>query len=156
MRRKPAVYWRGPWCWEGFPARTRRDRRAWTGRPCATGSHRYNEAGLSGLRARKPEGRPPKLTATQITELRDLGAAGPDPERHQVIRWRCIDLCGEVARRFAVEVPERTIAKWLRKLDLTRLRPHPYHPKKDAAARATFKLNFTLFLDQPTDRKPTR
>ena len=101
--------------------------------------HRYNEAGLSGLRARKPEGRRPKLTATQMTELRDLVVAGPDPERHKVIRWRCVDLCGEVAQRFAVEVPERTISKWLRKLDLTRLQPRPYHPRKDAAAQAAFK-----------------
>jgi len=101
--------------------------------------HRYNEAGPPGLRACKPAGRPPKLTATQMTELRDLVVAGPDPKRHRVIRWRCIDLCGEVARRFAVEVPERTISKWLRKLKLTRLQPRPYHPKKDAAAQAAFK-----------------
>src|SRR6185437_3896657 len=101
--------------------------------------HRYNEAGPPGLRACKPAGRPPKLTATQMTELRDLVMAGPDPKRHKVIRWRCIDLCGEVTRRFAVEVPERTISKWLRKLKLTRLQPRPHHPKKDAAVQAAFK-----------------
>ena len=48
-------------------------------------------------------------------------------------------LRGEVARRFAVEVPERTIGQWLRKLGLTRLQPRPYHPKKDAAAPAAVK-----------------
>jgi transposase len=101
--------------------------------------HRYNEAGPSGLLSRKPDGRPPKLTTGQMTELRSLVVAGPDPQRHKVIRWRCIDLCGEVAERFGVTVPERTIGKWLRKMDLTRLQPRPYHPKKDADAQAAFK-----------------
>ena len=74
-----------------------------------------------------------------MAELRELVVAGPDPALHKVIRWRCVDLCAEVARRFKVEVPERTIGKWLRKLELTRLQPRPYHPRKDAAAQAAFK-----------------
>jgi hypothetical protein len=45
----------------------------------------------------------------------------------------------EVTRRFSVTVPERTIGKWLRKLELTRLQPSPYHPKKDAAAQEALK-----------------
>ena len=45
----------------------------------------------------------------------------------------------EVARRFTVEVIERTIGKWLRKLGLTRLQPRPFHPKKDEAAQKAFK-----------------
>ena len=56
-----------------------------------------------------------------------------------MVRWRCVDLREEVARRFTVAVTERTIGKWLRKLDLTRLQPRPFHPKKDAAAQETFK-----------------
>ena len=27
-----------------------------------------------------------------MNELRELVLAGPDPERHQVVRWRCVDL----------------------------------------------------------------
>ena len=71
--------------------------------------------------------------------MRELVIAGPDPKTHKVIRWRCVDLRAEVTRRFAVTVPERTISKWLRKLNLTRLQPRPYHPKKDAAAQEAFK-----------------
>jgi hypothetical protein len=74
-----------------------------------------------------------------MAELRAVVIAGPDPEVHKVIRWRCVDLCGEVARRFSVTVPERTMGKWLGKLGLTRLQPRPQHPKKDAAAQDTFK-----------------
>jgi hypothetical protein len=74
-----------------------------------------------------------------MKELRGLVLAGPDPETHKVVRWRCLDLRAEVARRFSVTVPERTIAKWLRKLRLTRLQPRPFHPKRDEAAQQAFK-----------------
>ncbi len=74
-----------------------------------------------------------------MAELRELVVNGPDPQVHKVVRWRCVDLRAEVARRFAVTVPDRTIGKWLRKLKLTRLQPRPYHPKKDAAAQQAFK-----------------
>jgi transposase len=101
--------------------------------------HRYNEAGIPGLISRKQRGREPKLTESQMAELRELVLAGPDPDIHNVVGWRCLDLRGEVARRFSVDVPERTIGKWLRKLDLRRLQPRPYHPEKDAAAQEAFK-----------------
>ncbi len=64
---------------------------------------------------------------------------GLDPGTHKVIRRRCVDLRAEVARRFSVTVPERSISKWLRKLKLSRLQPRPHHPKADAAAREAFK-----------------
>jgi transposase len=101
--------------------------------------HRYNEAGIHGLVSRKAPGAAPKLTQAQMVELRELVIAGPDRTIHKVIRWRCVDLCAEVARRFSVTVPERTIGKWLHKLKLTQLQPRPHHPKKDAATQEAFK-----------------
>jgi putative transposase len=101
--------------------------------------HRYNEEGIAGLQSRKSPGRAPALDAAQRAELRQLVIDGPDPERHDVVRWRCADLRDEVARRFAVEVHESTIAKWLHQLGLTPLQPRPCHPKKDAAAEQAFK-----------------
>jgi transposase len=101
--------------------------------------HRYNAAGIAGLKSRQSPGREPYLTKQQKAELRDLVIRGPDPATDRVVRWRCVDLRAEVARRFAVEVHESTIGKWLRQLGLTRLQPRPVHPKKDADAEATFK-----------------
>jgi hypothetical protein len=74
-----------------------------------------------------------------MSELRDLVLAGPDPKADKVVRWRCLDLREQVTRRFCVTVPERTIAKWLRKLKLTRLQPRPFHPQRDQAAQEAFK-----------------
>ena len=101
--------------------------------------HRYNDEGVDGLKTRLPPGREPYLTASQMAELYELVVNGPDPAIHHVVRWRCIDLLGEVKRRFSVEVHESTLGKWLHKLGLTRLQPRPVHPKKDPEAETAFK-----------------
>ena len=74
-----------------------------------------------------------------MAELKALVLKGPDPATDKVVRWRCLDLREEVARRFNVTVHESTIGKWLHQLGLTRLQPRPFHPRKDAAAQEVFK-----------------
>lgn len=105
---------------------------------------RYNSDGIDGLRSRKAPGAAARLSAVQKAELYQWVLDGPDPKRHKVIRWRCVDLCAEVERRFCVTVCERTMGKWLRKMKLTRLQPRPYHPKKDVAAQEAFKKTSAL------------
>jgi len=101
--------------------------------------HRYNAAGVDGLKSLRVPGRAPALTEAQKAELRELVIQGPDPAIHQVVRWRCVDLRAEVANRFSVEVHEGTIGRWLNELGLTRLQPRPVHPQKDPKAEAAFK-----------------
>lgn len=101
--------------------------------------HRFNDVGVDGLVSRKPPGPKPKLTSTQLAELYQLVLKGPDPKVNKVIRWRCVDLRAEVARRFSVTVDEITIGRWLRKMRLTRLQPRPHHPKKNPEAQEAFK-----------------
>ena len=112
--------------------------------------HRFNEAGIDGLKSRKSPGREPFLTAAQKVELRDLVIKGPDPAVHKVVRWRCADLRAEVARRWSVEVHESTIGAWLSELGLTRLQPRPVHPKKDAAAEVSFKKTSPAWCARPS------
>src|SRR5271166_1179962 len=101
--------------------------------------HRYNASGIEGLNSRRPPGRVPALTEQQKAELRELVVKGPDPAKDDVVRWRCMDIRAEVARRFSVEVHVHTIGKWLNQFGLTRLQPRPFHPKKDVEAEAAFK-----------------
>jgi transposase len=101
--------------------------------------HRYNAAGIEGLKSRRSPGRAPALSAAQKAELKALIVAGPDPSEHRVVRWRCVDLQAEVARRFCVEVHENTIGRWLHELGFTRLQPRPSHPRKIAEAEEAFK-----------------
>ena len=51
--------------------------------------YRYNAGGIDGLASRKPPGAAAKLTPAQMTELRELVIAGPDPKIHKVVFWRC-------------------------------------------------------------------
>ncbi len=101
--------------------------------------HRYNQEGVEGLVSRTPPGAVGKLTQEQRAALCQWVIDGPDPGTNKVIRWRCVDLCGEVRRRFDVTVAERTMSKWLRTLGFTRLQPRPYHRQRDEAAQETFK-----------------
>jgi transposase len=101
--------------------------------------HRYNAEGVEGLKSRLSPGRAPALSEQQMAELRELVIQGPDPDIHKVVRWRCVDLQAEVARRFSVEVHENTIGRWLHELGLTRLQPRPVHPQKDPEAEVIFK-----------------
>jgi transposase len=101
--------------------------------------HRYNEEGVVGLRSRTGLGRAPALNDAQMAELKEIVTKGPDPERHNVMRWRCFDLREEIATRWSVTVCEQTVGRWLRQLRLTRLQPRPFHPQKDPEAETAFK-----------------
>jgi len=115
--------------------------------------HRYNDLGVEGLKSRLSPGRAPALTPAQMAELRELVIEGPDPAIHKVVRWRCVDLRAEVARRFSVEVHENTIGRWLHELDLTRLQPRPVHPKKDPEAETTFKKTSPTWSEPRSRRR---
>jgi transposase len=116
--------------------------------------HRYNADGVAGLKSRPHPGRAPALSALQRAELLDLVIQGPDPRIHGVVRWRCVDLQAEVARRFSVTVHENTIGRWLHELELTRLQPRPYHPKKDPEAEAAFKKTSPIW-SKPRSPRPS-
>jgi transposase len=117
--------------------------------------HRYNKLGVSGLISRHSPGRASLLTELQRAEFLDLVLAGPDPEINGVVRWRCVDLQAEVARRFGVKVHENTIGRWLHELGLTRLQPRPYHPKKDPEDESTFKKTSALWSKNSCRRVPS-
>ena len=101
--------------------------------------HRYNADGAAGLSSRCSPGRPAALNEGQMEELRCMVLEGPDPDRNQVVRWRCVDLRAEIAARWSVTLTRGTVGRLLRRLHMTRLQPRPYHPKKDAAAQEAFK-----------------
>jgi transposase len=101
--------------------------------------HRYNAEGLGGLSNRHGGGAAPLLDTGQRAEFRRIVLAGPDQETDGVVRWRCVDLQRVIGERFAVTIAERTVAKLLHELGLSRLTPRPRHPKQDADAQAAFK-----------------
>ncbi|HEY5410989.1 MAG TPA: IS630 family transposase [Caulobacteraceae bacterium] len=115
--------------------------------------HRYNDHGIEGLKSLHSPGRTPALSEQQMAELRELVIKGPDPAIDKVVRWRCVDLQAEVARRFSVQVHENTIGRWLHELGLTRLQPRPVHPRKDPEAEAAFKKTSRTW-SEPRSHRP--
>ena len=104
--------------------------------------HRYNEAGLAGLTNRAgARGRRRKLTAAQEATFAAWVREGPKPDVHKVVRWRCRDLQGEIARHFGVEMHERTVGKLLARLNFSRVSVRPRHPEQDIAAQEAHKKN---------------
>ena len=101
--------------------------------------HRYNAEGLDGLENRKVPHRPRRLAPEQLAELSDWVAAGPDPARDGVVRWRRCDLQARIAAEFGVTLHERTVGKQLAALGFRRLSVRPQHPKSDPEAQAAFK-----------------
>jgi len=102
--------------------------------------HRYNEAGLEGLRNRPNLGAPPrKLAAGQEQLVADWVRQGPDVERHRVVRWRLIDLRDEIAATFGVALHERSVGKLLKRLNFSHVSARPYHPEQDPAAQEAHK-----------------
>jgi transposase len=74
-----------------------------------------------------------------MAELRSMVLQGPNLERNEVVRWRCVDLRAEIAARWSITLTKATVGKLLRRLGMTRLQPRPCHPKKDAAVQEAFK-----------------
>jgi len=68
-----------------------------------------------------------------------LVEVGPNIEVHGVVRWRCVDLQGEIKQRFDVEISERHVGRLLKRLAFTRLSVRPRHPQADEAAQEAFK-----------------
>ena len=71
-----------------------------------------------------------------LSGARPPSEAGPDPAVDHVVRWRRVDLRRVIAKRFGVELHERTVGKVLHRLGFAKLSVRPKHPRSDPAAQA--------------------
>ena len=103
--------------------------------------HRFNAAGPDGLVDRKAPGRQRRLEPEQQRELARCLENGPELTQDGVARWRLVDLCALVERRFGVRYQERGMGKLVRALGFSRVSARPQHPRSDPAAQVEFKQN---------------
>ena len=101
--------------------------------------HRYDAAGLAGLRDLKSPGPGSKLTVRQQAELAELVEAGPDPAVHGWCvggRSICATNCSgaSVSRYMSVRS-----GRFSTKLGYRKLSVRPRHPQADEEAQETFK-----------------
>jgi transposase len=104
--------------------------------------HRFNAAGPEGLVDRKAPGRQRRLDPEQQRELARCLENGPELAQDGVVRWRLMDLCTLVERRFGVRYQERGMGKLVRALGFSRVSARPQHPKSDPEAQTEFKKNW--------------
>lgn len=102
---------------------------------------KFNAHGPEGLINRKAPGKPPKLTAEQLTALAAIVESGPIPASHGVVRWRIIDLCQWVWEEFRVSVSEDTISRHLRAMGYRKLSARPRHHAQAEGVIEEFKKN---------------
>jgi hypothetical protein len=89
------------------------------------------------------------LTPSALRASRQCGAtSGPDLRKDGVVRWRCVDLVKQSSVRFCVRaVHPATMAKWLRRLRLTKMTARPFHPKQNEDAQKEFKANLRAIVE---------
>ena len=117
--------------------------------------HRYNEAGLQGLRNRPNTGAPPrKLSGEQEAAIGTWVWEGPSLAEHKVIRWRLIDVRDEIARKFKVELHERTVGKLLRRLAFSRISVRLRHLDQDGAAQEAHTKTLPTWSLPPSPTAP--
>ncbi len=114
--------------------------------------HRYNAEGLAGLENRSSPGAPALLNEAQQAALEAKVEAGPDVARDGVVRWRRIDLARWLEAEFGVDIKERTVGSYLKKLGFRRISVRPAHPERDAQAQETFKKTSPIW-QRPSSRK---
>ena len=100
---------------------------------------RFNAEGPDGLHDRLRSGRPEQLNSGQQAALKAHILRGPEPERDRVSAWRLIDLCEHVERTYGVSYSEWGLSCLLKRLNLSRQKTRPSHPKGDPAVQAAFK-----------------
>lgn len=101
--------------------------------------HRFNADGPDGLKDNWSAGPTPRLSADQWSELSRMVEAGPDREKHGVVRWRRVDLKRVIAERFGVEYCERYVGTLLRQLGFSHISARPRHPDQDAEIVEAYK-----------------
>jgi len=117
--------------------------------------HRYNDSGLEGLRNRPNLGAPPrKLAVEQEQQVAEWVRQGPDAERHQVVRWRLVDLRDEIVAQFGVALHERSVGKLLARLKFSHISARPRHPEQDGTAQQAHKKTSPLSLRTRSQRPP--
>jgi transposase len=74
--------------------------------------------GLERLRKRKAPGRPSRMSAAQMTEVRELFAAGPRTAGFETDRWTTARLAHAIEKRFGIRYDPDHVGRLMHRLGL--------------------------------------
>jgi transposase len=106
---------------------------------------RYNAHGLDGLADQWGDGRPPRLSPGEKSELVAIVLAGPDPEASGISAFTREDLVRICKERFGKILHVTSMGRILRELGLSRRRRGPATRKKTRPRRRPLKRAPALF-----------
>ena len=109
---------------------------------------RYNSEGPEGLRMPPAGGRPCRLGASELEQLREQVEAGPEPEADAPSRFRLSDIRDWILEVFGLRYSLEGVRKILRRLGFRHMSPRPLHPKADLAAQDDFRNNFSELAEE--------
>lgn len=124
---------------DGLPREAAAKLAGMTGQTLSDWVHRYNAAGVEGLRDRPRRGRACALDEGRQAALKALVLRGPNLECCGCVAWRARDLCALVEERFGVRYGESGMLRLLKGLDLSWQKTRPVHPAADPKAQERFK-----------------
>jgi transposase len=101
--------------------------------------HRYRDAGIDALRAKKQPGRSSRLTAEEKQQLKEALDAGPQEGTDPRSVFFGQDIRELIRRKFDKTYSLSGVYKLLSGLGYSWLCPRPRHPKGDPAAQEAFK-----------------
>lgn len=99
---------------------------------------RFNSDGIEGLKAKKPTGRPSKLTAEVERSLRAKVLQGP-LKKERLVRYRLVDLQKFLREEHHISMRESSIWYILQDLGLSWKTGRQRHPKSDEETQEAFK-----------------
>ena len=100
---------------------------------------RLNTDGIDGLYDRPRSGRPRRLNAEQEQEIKSAVLDGPDIENEGLSAFTLEDIRKMIEERFGTSYHIGYMGRLMQRMDLSRQKARPSHPKKDPAAAAAFK-----------------
>ena len=100
---------------------------------------RYNAEGLAGLHDRPKPGRTPRLTEGEQAALRAVILRGPNRACDGGGDWTLPMLCRWLESHFGKTMHPGSLSRVVRRLNLSRQKTRPLHPKANAAAQVAFK-----------------
>jgi transposase len=100
---------------------------------------RYNAEGLAGLFDRPKGHRPEWLTEAEQASLAAAIFKGPKPEVDGVCTWTRESLAIWISVKFGKTLHPGSLSRILRRLDMSRQKARPVHPKTDAKAQECFQ-----------------
>jgi transposase len=104
---------------------------------------RVNSEGIDGVYDRPRSGRPRRLTPEQEQEIKSVVLEGPDIEKDGLSAFTLEDIRKIIEDRYGANYHIGYMGRLMRRLDLSRQKARPSHPKKVPAAAAAFKKSPT-------------